>query len=315
MDLKPRVVFMGTPELACASLQALLDCPHLKIVGVATQPDRSKGRDLKLTASPVKALALERSLPLLQPEKARDPQFLEALRELRPDLICVAAFGQILPLAILELPRFGCLNVHTSLLPKYRGAAPIQWALLNGDTQTGVTIMKMDAGLDTGPILAQESTPISDQDDAESLHNRLATLGARLLARTIPAYLEQRVAPSTQPAIGVSYARKIIKQDGLMDWRKPARELWNQVRGLVPWPGAFTRLPAGAGGLLKIWRAQVAPADGPPGEILRSENNALVVGCGEKSLQILLLQREGGRRLAPQQFLPGCPLPPGKRLG
>jgi len=159
MDLKPRVVFMGTPELACASLQALLDCPHLKIVGVATQPDRSKGRDLKLTASPVKALALERSLPLLQPEKARDPQFLEALRELRPDLICVAAFGQILPLAILELPRFGCLNVHTSLLPKYRGAAPIQWALLNGDTQTGVTIMKMDAGLDTGPILAQESTP------------------------------------------------------------------------------------------------------------------------------------------------------------
>ncbi|HZR16802.1 MAG TPA: methionyl-tRNA formyltransferase [Verrucomicrobiae bacterium] len=306
---------MGTPQLACDSLQALADAPAVEVVGVVTQPDRPKGRELKLTPSPVKQLALERQLPVLQPEKARDPQFLDALRELRPDLICVAAFGQILPPSVLELPRFGCLNVHTSLLPKYRGAAPIQWAILNGDTETGVTIMKMDPGLDTGPILAQESTPILEQDNSQSLHDRLAALGAQLLIRTIPPYLEGQLAPSPQPAAGASYARKIVRPDGLMDWRRSARELWNQIRGLVPWPGAFTYLPAPMGGLLKIWAADMVQSAGPPGAILRSDGSGLVVGCGQGALRLLLLQREGGRRLTPQQFLAGCPLRAGQRLG
>jgi methionyl-tRNA formyltransferase len=306
---------MGTPELACASLQTLGDCKELEVVGVVTQPDRPKGRDLKLTPSPVKELALQRGLAVLQPEKARHPQFVDSLKDLRPDLVCVTAFGQILPQSVLELPRFGCLNVHTSLLPRYRGAAPIQWAIVNGDRQTGVTIMKMDPGLDTGPILAQESTPISEQDDAQSLHDRLGVLGAQLLVRTIPAYLKGQLQPSPQPAVGVSYARKIVKPDGLIDWRRSARELWNRVRGLVPWPGAFTHLPQPAGGLLKIWRAEPLESGGLPGGILSSESSALVVGCGAGSLRLLLLQREGGRRLTPQQFLAGCPLRPGQRLG
>jgi methionyl-tRNA formyltransferase len=309
------VVFMGTPELACASLQTLADCNRFEIVGVVTQPDRPKGRDLKLTPSPVKELALQRRLQVLQPEKARDPKFIESLRDLRPDLICVTAFGQILPQSVLELPGFGCLNVHTSLLPKFRGAAPIQWAILNGDADTGVTIMKMDVGLDTGPILAQEATPISPQDDAESLHRRLAGLGAQLLVSTIPRYLDGQIQPGPQPVAGVSYARKILKQDGLMDWKKPARELWNQVRGLVPWPGAFTRLPGNTGVTLKIWRAEIVDATAAPGEILRADSSGVVVGCGESALGVLLLQREGARRLTPQQFLTGCPLRAGQRLG
>ena len=203
-----RIVFMGTAELSCDSLRALIASPDFQVVAVVTQPDRPKGRDLKLQPSPVKELALRENLPVLQPEKARSESFLEELRALQPDLIAVAAYGQILPKSILDLPRFGCLNVHTSLLPRYRGAAPIQWAILNGDAETGVTIMKMDAGLDTGDILTQDSTPIRPEDNSETLHDRLARMGAELLVRTIPDYVAGKLTPArSRPRASVTPPR------------------------------------------------------------------------------------------------------------
>jgi len=306
---------MGTPELARTSLQALLACHDFQMVAVVTQPDRPKGRDLKLTASPVKELALRSNLPVLQPERARNEEFIEQLRRLKPELITVAAFGQILPQSILDLPRFGCINVHTSLLPKYRGAAPIQWAILNDEPETGVTIMKMDAGMDTGAILTEEKTAIHETDNAQTLHDRLAGLGAKLLVRTIPDYVAGKIAPRPQPAEGVSYAPKIKKQDGQIDWNQSARAIWNRVRGLVPWPGAFTHVPAQPNPyLLKIWEAETVQQSGSPGQILSAEKSEILVACGQDALRILELQLEGGRRLAAQQFLPGHPLKPGQIL-
>jgi methionyl-tRNA formyltransferase len=311
-----RIVFMGTAELSCDSLRALMASPLFQVVAVVTQPDRPKGRELKLQPSPVKELALQARLPVLQPERARDAAFLAALRELQPDLIAVAAYGQILPPSILDLPRFGCLNVHTSLLPRYRGAAPIQWAILNGDTETGVTIMKMDAGLDTGDILTQATTPIHPEDNSETLHDRLARMGAELLVRTIPDHVAGKLLARPQPVEGASHAPKIKKQDGCLDWTQPARALWNRVRGLVPWPGAFSYLPGQPQPhLLKIWQAEVVDRSGPPGEILQADKAGLVVGCGRAALRILTLQREGGRRLPAHEFLAGHPLHPGQKLG
>lgn len=307
---------MGTAKLSCDSLGGLMESPDFQVAAVVTQPDRPKGRDLKLQPSPVKELGLQAGLPVLQPERARSEAFLEELRRLRPELIVVVAYGQILPPGILNLPRFGCLNVHTSLLPGYRGAAPIQWAMLNGDVETGVTIMKMDAGLDTGGILTQAKTQILQEDTAETLHDRLARIGAELLARTIPDYVAGRITPRDQPVEGVSYAPKIKKQDGCIDWRQPARAIWNRVRGLVPWPGAFSFLPSQSQPLmLKIWQAEIADCSGPPGELLRADKSGIVVGCGDMALRILMLQREGGRRLEAQAFLAGHPLQAGQKLG
>ena len=311
-----RVLFMGTAELSCDTLRALIESPAVQVVAVVTQPDRPKGRDLKLQPSPVKVLGLSAKLPVLQPERARSEEFLEALRALQPDLIVVAAYGQILPVSILDLPRFGCLNVHTSLLPKYRGAAPIQWAILNGDTETGVTIMQMDAGLDTGGILTQATTTIQPEDDSETLHGRLARMGAELLVQTIPDYAAGKLLPRSQPAEGISHAPKIKKQDGHIDWNQPARAIWNRVRGLVPWPGAFTYLPSQPHPhLLKLWQAEVVDRSGTPGEVLQADKAGIVVGCGCEALRILILQREGGRRLQAHEFLAGHPLLPGQRLG
>jgi methionyl-tRNA formyltransferase len=311
-----RILFMGTAELSCDSLRGLLESPGFQVVAVVTQPDRPKGRDLKLQPSPVKVLGLSAKLPVLQPERARSEEFLEALRALQPDLIVVAAYGQILPVSILDLPRFGCLNVHTSLLPKYRGAAPIQWAILNGDTETGVTIMKMDAGLDTGGILTQATTAIQPEDNSETLHDRLARMGAELLVQTMPDYVTGKLLPRSQPAEGVSHAPKIKKQDGHIDWNQPARAIWNRVRGLVPWPGAFTYLPSQPHPhLLKLWQAEVVDRSGTPGEVLQADKAGIVVGCGCEALRILILQREGGRRLQAHEFLAGHPLLPGQRLG
>jgi methionyl-tRNA formyltransferase len=263
----------------------------------------------------VKRAAQAAGIPLLQPEKARHPAFLDQLAAWQPDLVVVAAYGQILPPPILALPQFGCLNVHTSLLPKYRGAAPIQWAIINGETVTGVTIMKMDAGLDTGDILTQEQTPIAEVDDSQTLHDRLATLGARLLTRTIPDYLAGKVQPVPQPAEGATHAPKIKKEDGRMDWTQSARCLWNRVRGLIPWPGAFSHFTSGNHRwLLKIWRATPEPLDGPPGVVLAADQSGIVVGCGAGSLRLLELQREGGKRLGVAAFLAGCPVRPGQTL-
>jgi methionyl-tRNA formyltransferase len=309
-----RLVFMGTAPLAAASLAALLQQPDWTVAAVVTQPDRPKGRDLKLQLSAVKELALHHRLPVLQPAKARQDDFIGQLRELQPDLIVVAAFGQILPPAILDLPRFQCLNVHASLLPKYRGAAPIQWAILNGDAETGVTIMKMEPSLDTGPILTQASTPITADDTAQTLHDRLAALGASLLVQTIPGYVTGRIAAQPQPPEGASYARKITREDGQLDWRLPAVALWHRVRGLTPWPGTWTLLPATPQPfLLKVWEAvPVEQVKGPAGAILQADKAGVLVACGEGGLRILLLQREGGRRLGAPEFLAGHPLRPGQ---
>ena len=307
---------MGTAELSCHSLRSLQETQGFQVVAVVTQPDRPKGRELKLQPSPVKLLASELGLPILQPERARDEAFVESLRALQPELVAVAAYGQILPRSILDLPRYGCLNVHTSLLPRYRGAAPIQWAILNGDAETGVTIMKMDAGLDTGEVVAQASTPIQAEDNAQILHDRLAEMGAKLLVQTIPGYIAGELVPRPQPTEGATYASKIKKEDGHIDWSQPAQTLWNRVRGLTPWPGAFTYLPGQTQRqLLKIWEAKPVERSGPSGEVLAADKAGIVVGCGKGALNILWLQREGGRRLTAQQFLAGHPLSPGQKLG
>ncbi len=325
---------MGTAELSCASLEKLAGDKKISVVAVVTQPDKPKGRDLKLMPSPVKVLAEKLSLPVLQPLRARDEKFIGELRELKPDLMIVVAYGQILPQTILDLPPFGCLNVHTSLLPKYRGAAPIQWAIANGDAETGVTIMKMDAGLDTGPVLSTRRTPILPTDDSQILHDRLAQLGANLLAETIPAYIAGKISPQPQPATGACYAAKIKKEDGKIDWSQPAEKIWNRLRAFTPWPGAFTFLEGARTAcpheietetrgqavrapkpqLLKIWKAELVEKNGPPGTVFSADKTGIVVACGQNALRILELQREGGRRLTAEQFLAGFPLKVGSKF-
>jgi methionyl-tRNA formyltransferase len=317
-----RIIFMGTAELSCASLETVARDEKFQIAAVVTQPDKPKGRELKLTPSPVKLLAEKLNLPVLQPLKARDEKFISELRELKPDLIVVVAYGQILPQTILDLPKFGCVNVHTSLLPKYRGAAPIQWAIADGEPETGVTIMKMDAGLDTGPVLSARRTPILPTDDSQILHDRLAQLSAELLVETIPDFVAGKILPKPQPAEGASYAAKIKKEDGKIDWNEPAEKILNRMRAFTPWPGAFTFCD---GKLLKIWKAvlaQEACYEGTSihnlglaaGTILSADADGICVLCGKDALMIFELQREGGKRLTAEQFLLGFPINAGSRL-
>ncbi len=281
---------MGTAELSCASLEMLARDERLSVIAVVTQPDKP-------------------------PLKARDENFIAQLRELKPDLMVVVAYGQILPQMILDLPPFGCLNVHTSLLPKYRGAAPIQWAIADGEPETGVTIMKMDAGLDTGPVLSTRRTPILPTDDSQILHDRLAQLGAELLAETILGYVAGKILPQLQPAEGFTYAAKIKKEDGKIDWNLPAEKIWNRLRAFTPWPGAFTHLQAEPKAqLLKIWKVEVVEKTGAAGMVLSAEKTGIVVSCGQSALRILELQREGGKRLPAEQFLAGFPLKAGMRF-
>jgi methionyl-tRNA formyltransferase len=304
-----RIIFMGTAELSCASLETIFRNPTMQLIAVVTQPDKPKGRDLKLTPSPVKVLAEQLNLPVLQPLKARDEAFIHQLRELQPDLIVVIAYGQILPQSILDLAPHGCLNVHTSILPKYRGAAPIQWAIADGETETGVTVMKMDAGLDTGPVLTIRTTPILPADDSQILHDRLARLGAELLIETIPAYVDGKIQPQPQPATGSTYAAKIKKEDGQINWQRPAVESWHRLRAFTPWPGAFTFLQTEPEPmLLKIQRVEVVERTGEPGQVLAADKNGLVVACGKDALRILELQREGCKRLSAEAFLAGFPI-------
>lgn len=315
--IRSRLVFMGTPEIARLHLAALLAEPAFAVAGVVTQPDRPRGRSLAVQPSPVKELALQHALPVWQPEKARDPALLEAIQALSPDLIVVVAYGHILPPALLALPRCGCLNVHTSLLPKYRGAAPIQWAIAHGETETGVTLMQMDAGMDTGPIYACRATPITHEDTGQTLHDRLATLGAALLVERLPDILAGRLVPQPQPSAGASLAPKIRKEDGHLDWRLPAEVLAQRLRAFTPWPGGFTHLRTeNRTTLLKLWRAE--PESGPsaePGTVQSADRMGIVVACGAGSLRVRELQLEGGRRLETAAFLAGHPLAVGARLG
>jgi len=308
-----RIVFMGTPDLAATCLSRLLQAKAFELVAAVSQPDRPKGRRLQLQPTPVKATAQQAGIPVMQPAKARAPEFLDQLRALQPDLIAVAAYGQILPPALLDIPRYGCLNVHTSLLPRYRGAAPIQWAILNGDRETGVTLMKIAPELDAGDIISQSRTAISAEDDGLTLHDRLAEMGADLLIQTIPDYIAGKLQATPQPAEGWTHARKIIKADGRVDWTRSAPEIWNQVRGLIPWPGAYTYLPAEPEPtLLKLWKGTPEEGSGPPGTILQADKEGIVVACGEGSLRILEVQLEGKRRMSVQNLLAGHRLSSGE---
>jgi methionyl-tRNA formyltransferase len=292
-------------------LAALLDAGH-DVALVLTQPDRPAGRGLRPSASAVKQLAAARGLEIFQPQTLQDENALERLAAARPEALVVAAYGLILPPRALEIAPHGALNIHASLLPRWRGAAPIQRALLAGDRETGITIMKMDAGLDTGPILSLHRLAITEDDDAQSLHDRLAVLGAEAVVGALEDIVAGRARALPQPASGATYARKIGKEDAELDWTRPCVELERAVRGLRPSPGARSQL---RGEILKIWRARCVARQGTPGEVLQSGAEGILVACGEGALLATELQRAGGKRLAAANFLRGFPLTHGERLG
>lgn len=291
--MKPRIVYMGTPAFAVPTLEALLQAGY-PVVGVVCQPDKPAGRGQKLTPPPVKDLATASGIPVYQPERVRqNPEFLETLRALAPDLVVVVAYGKILPAEILDLPRFGCLNVHASLLPAYRGAAPIQWAVIQGETMTGVTLMKMDLGMDTGDMLAKAELPIAPDDTALTLAPKLASLGAELAVERIPDWVAGRLAPEPQVHAHASMAPMLSKETGRLDWERPAMVLHNLVRGVQPWPGATTTL---AGEPLKVVVTRVVVAEAPagaPGEIVALTPDGWVVACGEDALLLAHVQAPG----------------------
>ncbi|MEW6542808.1 MAG: methionyl-tRNA formyltransferase [Nitrospirota bacterium] len=313
-----RLVFMGTPEFAVPSLEALLrhrESDGFEVVGVVTQPDRPKGRRHEVVASPVKRVCLREGLPLLQPAKMKDPAFLDALRAWRPDLVAVAAFGRILSPAILAIPPKGCVNVHASLLPKYRGAGPIQWAIINGERETGITTMRMDEGMDTGAILLQEIVPIRADDTAGSLSVRLAEVGGRLLIETLRCLRDGTVTPRPQDHAQATMAPRLEKDDGLIAWTLDAQAIANRVRGLSPWPGAFTY--AGKDRWI-LWQASVADGpsgSAPPGTIVAVEKDRLLVATGRGLLAVTELQPANSRRMTVTQYLAGHRLAPGAVLG
>ena len=309
-----RLVFMGTPDFASASLEALLRSND-SVVGIVTQPDRPKGRGHTLTPSPVKLLAQQVQISLLQPLKMKDPEFLHALAGWKPDMIAVAAFGRILPPVILTLPPLGCINVHGSLLPKYRGAAPIQWAIINGETETGITTMLMDEGMDTGAILLQEAIPITTHETSGTLAPRLAELGGKLLVETITRLKAGTLVPQPQDTSRATLAPLLKKEDGAIDWTLPAMVLANRVRGLSPWPGAYTTV-AGSDSW-RIWRALAlpGPVTTPPGVIVAITREAIHVATGDGVLAVMELQPANNRRMAVSQYLAGHPIAVGLQLG
>ncbi len=305
-----RIVFMGTPQFACPTLQMLIDRGE-RVVAVVTQPDRPKGRGQQTQAPPVKELAVRHGIPVLQPLKVRAPEVIEEIRALAPDLIVVVAFGQILPKALLEIPPFGCINVHASLLPRYRGAAPINWAIINGESEAGVTTMKMDVGLDTGDMLLKRSTPIAPDDDAQSLHDRLSIIGAEAMNETLDLLKEGKLVPEKQDDSLSNYAPMLKKEDGRIDWHQEPRSIVSRINGVTPWPGAYTTLD---GKLLKLFRVRTGSGSGIPGTILAADRNGLEVACAGGSVIIGELQLEGKRRLPVGDFLAGCRLLPGTLL-
>ena len=306
-----RIIFMGTPEFACPSLQKLIDRGE-DILAVVTQPDRPKGRGQKTLPPPVKELAERHSLAVHQPLKVRAPEFIELARELAPDLIVVVAFGQILPKGLLDIPKHGCINVHASLLPAYRGAAPLNWSIINGEAETGVTTMLMDVGLDTGDMLVKKSTSIDPDEDAQSLHDRLSILGAETLDETLDMLAAGKLVAEKQDDSLSTYAPMLKKELGLIDWSKDALSLKNLIRGITPWPGAYTFLDSA---LLKIGKVQIADGAGAPGTVLAAAKGRFEVACGTGSLLIGELQLEGKKRLPVHEFLAGCKVEPGTVLG
>lgn len=311
-----RVVFMGTPDFSVGTLKALAAAGH-EIAGVVSQPDKPKGRGKNLQPTPVKEAAMELGLSVYQPKKVRDSEFLEVLKELNPEVIVVVAFGQLIPKSILELAPYGCINVHASLLPKYRGAAPIQWAVIDGEPETGVTIMRMDEGLDTGDMISKVTVPVSADETGGSLFDKLSEAGAKLLVETLPSLEEGTAVFEKQPEESpTAYAGMIKKSMGDLDWNRPAEELERLIRGLNPWPSAYTKLD---GKTLKIWKAQVLEEKEEeekqmPGTILSTDQQEFKVKTGKGILKITELQLEGKKRMDTSSFLRGYHLEGGKVL-
>lgn len=321
-----KVIFMGTPEFSVGTLEALADAGH-EIVLAVTQPDKPRGRGKEMQYPPVKEAALKRGIPVFQPMKVREPECMEELARYQADVMVVVAFGQILPAKILQMAPYGCINVHASLLPKYRGAAPIQWAVMNGDEVSGVTIMKMDEGLDTGDMLTKVEVPLAADETGGSLFDKLAAAGAKLLVETLPKLEKGEVTPEKQPEISTTeYARMIKKEDGKIDWTKSAVEIERQIRAMSPWPSAFTKVN---GKNLKIWGAKVIamfggdlfskiPGQNPTksaGKVWVADETGLHVKTGDGILVIEELQLEGKKRMKTADFLRGYAIEPGTRLG
>ena len=302
-----KVAFAGTPDFAAAALRALIDA-GFDVVLVLTQPDRRAGRGMKMHASPVKQLALAHGIPVDQPEKLRTGEQQAALRAAAPDVLVVAAYGIILPQAVLDIPRFGCLNIHASLLPRWRGAAPIHRAIEAGDAETGVTIMQMDAGLDTGDMLLREAVQIAPDATTGALHDTLAALGGRLIVDALGRLARGELTAEAQPRTD---AHKIDKAEARLDWRRPAVELERAVRAFDPFPGAIV---SHDGAQFKLWRAALADCHGAPGEVLAADADGLVIACGTGALRAVELQLAGGRRQAAENVLPKLALVRGERL-
>ena len=310
-----RIVYMGTPDFAVNPLRALAEAGY-EVVGVVTQPDKPKGRGKTMMSTPVKEEALKHGYPVYQPVKVREPEFMETLKALKPDIIVVAAFGQIIPGSILELPKFGCINIHASLLPKYRGAAPIQQAVIDGEKESGVTIMKMGTGLDTGDMISKIVVPITPSETGGSLFDKLAEAGAKLLIKTLPHIFDGTAVYEKQPEESPTpYAGMITKQMGKIDFSKSAKELERLVRGLNPWPSAFTFWN---GKTLKVWESSVAEdtdASGlEPGTVVKTDKNGIYVACGQGVLVLSQVQLEGKKRMDADAFLRGCKIDAGSRF-
>jgi len=306
---KLRTVFMGTAAFALPTMQAVVAAEE--VVAIVTQPDRPRGRGREIAPTPVKERARDLGVPVLQPERVKDPLFIAQLGEMGPELIVVAAFGQILPPPVLDLPRLGCVNVHPSLLPKYRGAAPINWAIIKGETRTGVSTYLMDKGMDTGAILLIREVGIGDAETVEELGERLAEIGGELVVEAIKGLKEGTVRAMPQDEQGASYAPLLKKADGLIPWEEAAGRIRDRIRGMVPWPVAYTMW---AGKMIKIYRGSIGDGTGAPGEII-SLDRGIEVACGTGSIFIEELQVEGGKRLGWDAFVRGHRLDAGDRLG
>lgn len=304
-----RIIFMGTPDFAAANLAALLAGPDT-VVAVVSQPDRAKGRGKKVSPPPTKVLAEEAGIPILQPVKIKTEEFRNGLLSYQPDLIVVAAYGRILPQSLLELAPMGCINVHGSLLPHYRGAAPIQWAVINGETETGVTIIQMDQGMDTGDMLLKASIPIDPKETAGGLMEKLATLGGKILLQAIKGLKEGAITPVPQDHSQATMARVLQKEDGHIDWRLSAKEIECLIRGLDPWPSAFSFLQ---GHRLRLFSPEVVYLESAaqPGTILQADRRGMLIACGRNALQIQELQPEGKKRMTAESFCCGNPIAPG----
>ena len=306
-----RLVFAGTPAFAAASLRAVVEAGH-DVALVLTQPDRPAGRGMKLMSSEVKQAAQQHGLPVFQPRTLKDPDVQQRIHAAGAGAMVVAAYGLILPRPVLDMFSIGCINVHASLLPRWRGAAPIQRALLAGDSETGISIMRMEEGLDTGPVYLMQRMQIAADETAGSLHDKLAAQGARALAEALAGIATGRVEAHSQPEEGVTYAAKVLKEEAALAWQAESIDLERRVRAFNPFPGAFTTLN---GEPLKIWRARASPENGDPGSILRADAEQILVACGRGALRLEELQRAGGKRMGGGEFLHGSPLAVGGRLG